>query len=276
MTQSAASAVIAALEREFGSRLFHRVGRGIALTEGGQLLLGESRALLNRAEATMLAMREVSGLARGRLAIKASQTIANHLLPARLVEFHQTYPGIALAVTVGNSTQVAQAILRGEVELGFIEGPEAEMTDANLATELIAHDTLVMVVATGHRWASRTRFDAADLAAGTWVVREDGSGTRAVFFRAMAELGVPADQLGIAIELPSNQAVVAAVLAGAGAAILSERACSSELAAGLLMRLPVALGARAFYAVQHVDRYRSRAVAAFLAMLCQSAYTNGH
>ena len=68
------SASVASLEREFGTKLFHRVGRGIAVTEGGKLLLGEARDLVKRAEAVKLAMREFSGLARGRLAIRASQT----------------------------------------------------------------------------------------------------------------------------------------------------------------------------------------------------------
>ena len=70
------SAAVASLERELGTKLFHRVGRGIVVTEGGKLLLDEARALVNRAEAVKLAMREFTGLARGRLQIKASQTIA--------------------------------------------------------------------------------------------------------------------------------------------------------------------------------------------------------
>ncbi len=90
------SAAVASLEREFGTKLFHRVGRGIVVTEGGKLLLDEARALVNRADAVKLAMREFTGLSRGRLQIKASQTIANHFLPARLVDFHQAYPGEAI------------------------------------------------------------------------------------------------------------------------------------------------------------------------------------
>jgi DNA-binding transcriptional LysR family regulator len=86
------SAAVASLEREFGTKLFHRVGRGIALTEGGKLLLDEARTLVNRADAVKLAMREFTGLSRGRLEIKASQTIASHFLPSRLVDFHQAYP----------------------------------------------------------------------------------------------------------------------------------------------------------------------------------------
>jgi DNA-binding transcriptional LysR family regulator len=261
------SAAVASLEREFGTKLFHRVGRGIVVTEGGKLLLDEARALVNRADALKLAMREFTGLARGRLQIKASQTIASHFLPPRLVDFHQAYPGVALVVSVGNSTEVVEAIIRGDIELGFVEGPEEEFGDPRLAVELIAWDDLAMVASGNHPWVTRKKLTLDDLIAGKWVLREHGSGTRAVFVKALEALGVPYGSLNIAIELPSNEAVLTAVLAGAGATILSARVCAEAMAAGALKRLPVAVPPRAFCAVQHGDRYRSRAVSALLEIL---------
>ena len=265
------SAAVASLEREFGTKLFHRVGRGILVTEGGKLLLDEARALINRADAVKLAMREFTGLSRGRLQIKASQTIASHFLPPRLVDFHQTYPGVALVVSVGNSTEVVNAIISGAVELGFVEDPEEELQDPRLAIEPIARDDLAMVVGANHPWARKEKLKADDLEAGNWVAREDGSGTRAAFVKALDELGVPYSNLNIAIELPSNEAVLAAVLAGGGAAVLSVRVCADAVKAGTLTRLPVSLSPRAFFAVQHADRYRSRAVSALLEILRRDA-----
>jgi DNA-binding transcriptional LysR family regulator len=265
------SAAVASLEREFGTKLFHRVGRGILVTEGGKLLLDEARALINRADAVKLAMREFTGLSRGRLQIKASQTIASHFLPPRLVDFHQTYPGVALVVAVGNSTEVVNAIISGAVELGFVEDPEEELQDPRLAIEPIARDDLAMVVGANHPWARKEKLKADDLEAGNWIAREDGSGTRAAFVKALDELGVPYSNLNIAIELPSNEAVLAAVLAGGGAAVLSVRVCADAVKAGTLTRLPVSLSPRAFFAVQHADRYRSRAVSALLEILRRDA-----
>jgi DNA-binding transcriptional LysR family regulator len=261
------SAAVASLEREFGTKLFHRVGRGIALTEGGKLLLDEAHTLVNRADAVKLAMREFTGLSRGRLEIKASQTIASHFLPSRLVDFHQIYPGVALVVSVGNSTQVVEAIIRGNIELGFVEGPEEELRDSRLAVEMIARDDLVMVVSVNHPWATMEKLTVDDLTAGKWILREDGSGTRAASVRALDALGTPYGKLNIAIELPSNEAVLAAVLAGAGATVLSARVCADVIKAGTLKLLPVSLAPRAFYAVQYADCYRSRAVSALLEIL---------
>ena len=265
------SAAVASLEREFGTKLFHRVGRGIAVTEGGKLLLDEARDLVSRAEAVKLAMREFTGLARGRLAIKASQTIASHFLPSRLVDFHQAHPGVALVVSIGNSTEVVEAIIRGDIELGFVEGPEEEFGDPRLAVEMIARDDLVMVASAQHPWATLKKLTVDDLTAAKWVLREDGSGTRAVFVKALGALGIPYQHLNIAIELPSNEAVLSAVLAGAGATILSERVCSDAIRAGTLKRLPISAAPRGFYGVQHADRYRSRAVSALLEILREDA-----
>jgi len=85
--------------------------------------------------------------------------------------------------------------------------------------------------------------------------------------RPFDALGVPYGDLNIAIELPSNEAVLAAVLAGAGATILSARVCTDAVKAGALKLLPVSLMPRAFCAVRHADRYRSRAVSALLEIL---------
>lgn len=267
VTQSAASAVIAALEREFGAKLFHRVGRGILLTEGGAVLLGEARDLLDRAESLTVAMSQFVGLARGRLKIRASQTIASHFLPASLVAFHRAHPGITLAVSVGNSAQVVEAVVTGEVELGFIEGSEEDFQIKLLSRDLIVQDPIVMVIGNAHPLSIATELTIGDLAALDWIVREDGSGTRSVFFKTLQMLGVPFGDLRIGIELPSNEAVLAAVIAGAGAAVLSRSVCAGALQTGSLIGLPVLLEPRPFYAVQQGDRYRTRAVAAFLAIL---------
>ncbi|HQT66530.1 MAG: LysR family transcriptional regulator [Rhodospirillales bacterium 20-60-12] len=268
LTQSAASAAIASLERGFSTRLFHRVGRGITLTEAGTLLLSEARMVLSRAAAAETAMAEFLGLGRGRLAIQASQTIASYLLPRLLVQFHDAYPGIELAVSLGNTAQVARSVADGVVELGFIEGPTA---DPSLALEKIGEDRLVLVVGKFHAWAGRKTLSVAELQGANWVVREAGSGTRAALRPSLASLGLDIEQLRISIELPANEAVLAAVVQNAGVGLLSAMVCADALANGQLKELPVVLPKRDFYAVQHNDRFRSRTAAALLALIRGSA-----
>jgi DNA-binding transcriptional LysR family regulator len=98
-----------------------------------------------------------------------------------------------------------------------------------------------------------------------WVMREPGSGTRALHEQALRELGLDPAAIIPAMELPSNEAVLAAVLAGAGATILSGLLVDAPVAAGRLAALHVPLPTRRFVALRHADRYKSAAATAFLA-----------
>ena len=122
LAQSAVSAAIAALEGRHGTKLFHRVGRGIELTEAGTLFLDEARAVLARVEAAELMLAELAGLKRGTLSVQASQTIGSYWLPRHLVDFRRAYPDIAIKLAIGNTAQVARAVLDGSAEIGFVEG----------------------------------------------------------------------------------------------------------------------------------------------------------
>lgn len=260
MAQSAVSAAVAALEARYGVRLFERVGRGIELTEAGQIFLEEARAVLVRAEAAELALTELGGLARGTLSIMASQTISSYWLPRRLVDFRRAHPGVALRLSIGNTAQVAAAVKDGSVELGFVEGA---VEDPLLRSEDVASDQLVVVVAAEHPWAEAAPTTAAGLVAeGDWVLREPGSGTRSVFEEALRAAGADLARLRVALELPSNEAVRAAVEAGLGATATSASVAAPGIEAGLLHQVPFVLPQRAFSLLRHVERRGSRAALA--------------
>ena len=259
--QSAVSAAVSGLESRHAVKLFHRVGRGIELTEAGRIFLGEARAVLARAEAAELVLADLSGLRRGILRVHASQTIASHWLPRHLVAFRATYPEIAVRLAVGNTADVARAVNEGASELGFVEG---EIDDPALGSTAVAQDRLVLVVPPSHPFAATDTLKAADLAAHPWVLREEGSGTRSVFEAALAAEGIPPRDLTVALELPSNEAVLAAVEAGAGASVLSEAVVAGKLADGVLVAASFPLPTRTFRMLRHKERYRSRAADALL------------
>ena len=263
LAQSAASAAIASLEGRHGAKLFSRVGRGIELTEAGLILLEEARAVLARADLAELRLADLAGLRRGRLLVQASQTVASYWLPRRLVDFRRAHPGIEIKLTVGNTAEVAAAVLAGTVELGFVEGP---VQRGAFEVAEVARDQLVVVVAADHPWAGRSDVTAAELAAGEWVLREPGSGTRVVFEGALRARGVGA-LANVALELPTNEAVRAAVEAGMGAAVISASAAVAALESGLLAQVPIALPARAFTLIHQSERHASHAARALIAMV---------
>jgi DNA-binding transcriptional LysR family regulator len=176
LTPSAVSSAIKNLEAYYGVELFHRVGRRIELTETGRSFLGEAKATLARVRSAELMLSELGGLQRGQLSLYASQTIASYWLPPLLMRFHRDYPGIELDLTIGNTRTVTEAVINGAAELGFIEG---EVDAPALSMTIVAQDALVIVVPPHHPWADGRQLAAADLASDTsWVMREEGSGTR--------------------------------------------------------------------------------------------------
>ena len=264
LVQSAVSAAIGALEARHAVKLFHRVGRGIELTEAGRVFLGEARAVLARAAAAELVLADLSGLRRGTLAIRASQTIAGHWLPRHLVAFRRAYQEIGLRLAVGNTAEAAEAVREGAAELGFVEGA---VEDPALASLPVAEDRLVLVVPPGHPLAGGARPSTADLTAAAWVLREPGSGTRSAFEATLAALSRPPDSLTVALELPSNEAVLAAVIAGAGASVPPEAVVAAPLHAGIVVAVLFDLPVRSLRVLRHRERYRSRAADALLALI---------
>jgi DNA-binding transcriptional LysR family regulator len=264
LSQSAVSAAVTALEARHGVTLLDRVGRGVALNSAGAVFLAEAKAVLARADEAQSALEDLSNLDRGRLSIHASQTIASYWLPQRLAAFHLAHPGIALAVAIGNTAQVAAAVAAGEAELGLVEGA---VDDPALSREVVAQDRLCLVVGRSHPWADRPPIGPDDLKAAGWVLREPGSGTRAVLEDALSAWGLVITDLLVAMVLPANEAVRAAVEAGAGPAVMSSAVAAAGLAAGRLIEVEMALPPRDFTLLRHKQRYRTRAAAAFSAMV---------
>ncbi len=261
MTQSAASAAIAALERRYGARLFDRVGRGIELTDIGRRFLPEARAVLDQMTAARAVLEDLSDLATGAVAIAASQTIASYWLPRRLAAYRTQYPGVRLDVVIGNTRQVEAAVVDGKSDIGLVEG---RVSNPAFVRRRVDQDRLVLVVAAGQPLPPETAPGRPDLRSVAWVVREAGSGTRAGLEDLASKAGLTLDELRVFLVLPGNEAVREAVEAGAGATIISEHVVASAIAAGRLKALPIDLPPRDFALLRHRDRHVGNATRALI------------
>nr|WP_295662555.1 LysR substrate-binding domain-containing protein [Polymorphobacter sp.] len=259
VTQSAASAAIAALEARHGVALFHRIGRRIELTEAGKVFLDEARGVLGRAASAETALTDFGDLKRGTLKLVASQTIAGYWLPSWLAAYRARYPGIVVEVAIGNTDSVAARVHEGSAELGFVEG---RIDDPALAHWVIDTDRLQLV--SSH---ADGPIDDAWLRAAVWIIRESGSGTRSTFEAALGLRGIVPESLDVALILPSNEAVRTAVEAGAGVAVLSALVVARAVATGALHALPLELPERPFFGLRHKERYRSKAADALLDLI---------
>lgn len=237
VSQQAASSRVRTMEALIGEPLLTRTRRGSELTPTGELVVQWAGRVVEAATQLDIGIATLRTDRRGHLSIAASLTIAEHLLPGWLVAVRaeQAKRGqdpTEVRMTATNSAQVAALVASGEVDLGFVEGPDAP---EGLAHRLVGTDELVVVVGPGHPWAGRSRITAAARAATPLVVREAGSGTRTVLDRALA--GLPTAPP--ALELSSTAAVRSAVAAGAGPAALGAHAVRDDLATGRLVRVAV-------------------------------------
>lgn len=265
LTQSAVSAAIAAIEGRYGTKLFDRVGRGIELSAAGLTFLPEAKAVLNQAQSAVSALEDLTALRRGRLTLAASQTVASYWLPERMARFAKAHPGIGLRMITANTAQTAEAVRIGAADLGFVEG---EVESEALRSTPVARDRVSLYAAPDHplsRGGRAVRPD--DLRAAVWALREPGSGTRAQFERAMANVGVNVEELAIRLELPSNEAVLAAAAAGGLATAVSDLAAAPLVAAGRVTRLAFDAPEREFALLVHRQRNISRAAQAFITEL---------
>jgi len=260
LTQSATSAAIAALETRYAVKLFNRIGRRIELTDAGRLFVLEARAVLARASAAETVLADFADLSKGSLALAASQTVGNYWLPPLIHRYQTQYPGIRLSLAIGNTEQVAACVIEGSADLGLIEG---DIDEPALAVQPVADDELVLVVGAAHPWAKKRTVALRDLKTIRWVLREHGSGTRAVFESALAKFGVAAGDLDVALELPSNEAVRSAVAAGAGATVISKLVVTALLKTRALVALDLPLEKRRFSILRHKERYQTQAVREF-------------
>ncbi len=273
ITQSSASAAVAALEARYGAKLFDRVGRQIHLTETGRLFLPEARAVLDRVATARSVIEEDPSEATGTVAVGASQTIASYWLPRRLVSFQAAHPGVRLDVVIGNTREIEAAVAEGAVNLGLVEGPTQHPALLRYRAD---QDRLMLVVAADQPPLPEIEPGRLDLRSISWVVREEGSGTRVVLRDLAQRAGLKFDDLKIVLVLPANEAVREMVEAGAGATIISEHVVASAVAAGKLRAVPIDLPPRDFALVRHRDRHLSVAQMALVNHLTKTQDARSH
>ncbi|KQU54035.1 LysR family transcriptional regulator [Rhodococcus sp. Leaf278] len=234
MSQPAASSRIRALERRVGAPLLTRGARGTVLTEFGELVASWAAPVVRSAEDLATAIAALHAERIGHVRIAASQTVAEYLLPRWLVTLHARLPRIVPTLSSGNSTVVAQKVLAGDADIGFIESPSIP---SSLDHSTVASDELVLVVPPGHAWVGSPP-SATEIVATALVTREPGSGTRSAYENAVAAAGLGQPTAAL-LEVSSTTAIKSAVAAGIGGAVLSSLAVAPELAAGTLIRIPI-------------------------------------
>jgi DNA-binding transcriptional LysR family regulator len=263
ISQPAVSKQVQELERYLHVHLFDRIGRRVHLSQAGEILADYARRLFGLAQEAEEAMAEVRALGRGGLRIGASTTIGAYLLPGVVAAFWHRHPGVDLLVEIENTEQVHRRLAGLDLDVGLTEGL---VEDEDLDAEVFHRDELVVIAPRGHRLANSPRVPLSALREEPFVLREPGSGTRAVEERALARLKLP---VRVALAMGSTEAIKRVVAEGVGLAIVSRLAVHAECAAGTLAVLPVAglRIERPLHLVRRKGRRGGPALQAFCAIL---------
>ena len=264
LTQSAVSQQVKLLELEAGLPLFEQIGRRVQLAPAGAELLryaSQTLELVREAGESLAAMR---GLKRGVLKLGAVST-AKYFAPSLLCAFTPGYPEVTVKFTVGNRWEIVQQLAANEVDLVIMGRPPREL---KTVAEPFAKHPLVIIAPPGHPLAARRHLRLQQLAGEPFIIREEGSGTRASTERVFRERRVP---LRVSMEMSSNETIKQAVMAGMGLSFISSHTIALEVQAGRLAVLDV-VGlplVRDWYVIHLRDKRLAPIAAAFRAFLLE-------
>ncbi len=232
LTQPAVSMQIKQLESQLGVALIEQRGKRIDLTEEGEEVLAGARAMLQRLDDLDHALNERKGVKTGRLRISVVTTV-NTFAPDLLLIFQQRYPGVGIILDVANHKELLGQLADNDVDLVIMGRPPASL---DLEADAFLENPLVIVAHPDHPLASRKRLAPSSLSEETFIMREQGSGTRRAMERFFAEknLGFVAG-----MEVSGAEALKQSVQAGLGLGLMSRDAVRMELDAGLVVELDV-------------------------------------
>ena len=232
LTQPAVSIQIGILEESARTPLLQRAGRGIRLTEAGDLLAGYAGRILELWREAGEEMETLQGVFAGTLRVGAVTT-AEYLLPPLLVTFANQNPKVKVKLQVGNRDEIVRMLAGQEIDVAIMGRPPAELKTTAIA---FAKHPMAFVASPKHPVMRDPALNIATLAGANLLVRERGSGTRTTVERFYKEAGVPRR---IGSEMSSNEAIKQMCAAGFGVAFLSLHTCVLELDAGVLELLPL-------------------------------------
>ena len=253
ITQPAASQQVRSLERELEAVLLDRSRRTVVPTDAGQVLYRYGREIL-----------ELGELVAGRVLVGASTGPGDNVRPAMLTRFKREYPGVSISLPVDDTHAGIERVLSREFEIGAVG---AVTPRAELITEPLARDEIVLVCASAHPWAERRQVTLEDLVAEPHLMQQQGAGVRSVVEDHLRRADVRPERLNIVMEMGLMESAKQAAIAGGGVTFLSRWAIGPELEHGTLSVVSVEgfRILRDFYTVRSRTRVLSRAAEALLA-----------
>ena len=227
ITQPTVSSQIKQLTKAIGLPLFEQIGKSLYLTDAGQELLVTCQNVFERLNNFEMKIADLKGTKQGQLNL-AVITTAKYFVPRLLGSFCQHYPGIDVALQVINHQEIQQRMLSNQDDLYIVSNPHK---DIDLKSQPFLNNPLVVVAKKEHPLAGKSNIDIQELSDQSFIMREQGSGTRDAILKLFAKHNI---SVKVKLELGSNEAIKQAISGGLGISILSEHCLISEGISGEL------------------------------------------
>ena len=263
ITQPSVSQAVSELEKYYGIRLFERLSQKIYLTKEGELMLSFSRHILDSFEQMEGALGNAAN--RFNLTIGCSVSVGTCLINDIIDRAEQKMPDCEINVVVANSSDIEQAVLTNEVDLGIVEGI---VKSRELLITPVCEDELVLVCGKTHALAQRKKVTFDQLKEQNYISRESGSTERNQFEKIFEDHGL---QLKKTFCSTNTEAIKNAVIKGRGIAVFSKRMVEKECAEGKIVILPLE-GIRVTRNIQmmiHKNKYLSTGIAMIKEILAE-------
>jgi DNA-binding transcriptional LysR family regulator len=274
LTQPTISGHIAALEQAVGLKLFDRLGRRVALTNGGRIFYRFAKEILKLRDDAFNAVYEFSHLIKGRITIGGSTIPGEYFLPRAMGRFQEEAPGISISLVIADSQKIIDLLLAGDIEVGVVG---MSFDGGRVDVYPLFQDRVIVIASAEHPLAVKGEASWEELRAAPLLIRERGSGTRKAFERYVQAAGYRLDDLTIIGEVGSSTAVKEGIKGGMGLGIISDLAVHEEIAGGKVKEVKVhgqGVLVRDFFAVVPTGRDLSPPARRFLEFLTQRRQTS--
>ena len=222
LTQPAVSMQIKQIEESIGLPLFEQIGKKVFLTEAGNEMYTYCRSIQQQLEEAEHVIENLKGVKEGKLTIAVAST-ANYFAPKILAAFNKEYDTVKINLDVTNRHGLLEHLQNNDTDVVIMGRPPAEM---ELEAEQFMENPLVLIAAPDHPIVNKSHVSIQDLQKETFIIREEGSGTRTAIEKFFREKGAP---LATTINMSSNEAIKQAVQAGLGLGIVSIHTLELEL-----------------------------------------------
>ncbi|MBM7599385.1 DNA-binding transcriptional LysR family regulator [Virgibacillus halotolerans] len=236
VTQPTITSQIKALEEELHTKLFERTTKKVEMTQSAVILYKYAKEIIRLSDSAQKEILKIEDMIHGDLSMGCSLTIGEYILPKYLKQFKDMYPLIQMSVEISNSNNIITSIKDQFIDVGLIETP---IDDPEIMVEPFLEDELILIASPNYFSNNEITISIEQLKRTPLIVREKGSGTRAVLEQYLNQAGMSIDRLNVVMELGSTEAIKAAVESGLGVSIVSKNAIIKEQQLKLLTAYPI-------------------------------------